>query len=63
MKYSKDIIVEVDEDGFVSAVYCPDETYVVHVLDRIDQKKANTLEIQNYYKALEDEIEDLHNCF
>ena len=28
--------MEVDQDGIVVAVYCPDETYIVDLLDHAD---------------------------
>lgn len=61
----KNIIVELDDDGFVTSVWCPDETYVVNVLDRRDQANNALLEIENYYKSLEEEIEksNMKNCF
>lgn len=58
----KNIIVEI-EHGMVKAVYCPDETYVVNLLDRDDQKSKISSEISKYYRDLEDEIEHLKNCF
>ena len=29
----KRVVVELDEDGVVVSVYCPDETYIVDLLD------------------------------
>ena len=32
----KRVVVELDEDGVVVSVYCPDETYIVDLLDHAD---------------------------
>ena len=58
----KNVIIELDEDGFVVAVYCPDETYVVNVLDRNDWNSCNE-SMDNYYRSLEEEIDNLKNCY
>lgn len=58
----KNVIVEI-EYGMVKAVYCPDETYVVNVLDRDDQDGEINHVMREYYRDLEDEIEHLKNCF
>lgn len=58
----KNIIVEI-EYGMVKAVYCPDKTYVVNVLDRDDQNSEISNEMHKYYSDLEEEIEHLKNCF
>ncbi len=61
---SKNIIVELDEDGFICGVYCPDETYVVNVLDRRHWTDDCDQSMDNYYRSLEEEIEDnLKNCY
>lgn len=70
---SKQIIVELDESGFVSGVYCPDETYVVNVLDYRDWcngRDDNREHVQThlsimdkYYSDLEKEIENLKDCY
>lgn len=57
----KQIIVEVDEDGFVVGVYCPDDTYQVDILDRCYTGQLDDV-MKRYYKALEDEKENLKNC-
>ena len=61
----KNIIVEIDEDGFVSAVYCPDETFVVNVLDHSDWIRLDAEEgcMASYYEDLDNEKENLKNCF
>ena len=55
----KRVIVELDDDGFIVAVYCPDETYVVDILE----STAGWPELADYYAALESEKENLKNCF
>ena len=62
---SKNIIVELDEDGLIAAVHCPDETYIVDVLDhsywvRLDVEEGDMAE---YYEDLEKETENLKNCY
>jgi len=59
---NKNVIIELDENGFVVAVYCPDETYVVNVLDRNDWNGCDE-SMDNYYRSLEEEIDDLKNCY
>lgn len=61
----KNIIVEIDEDGFVTAVYCPDETFVVNVLDHSDWIRLDPEEscMASYYEDLDNEKENLKNCF
>ena len=64
LKMDKNIIVELDESGLVVAVYCPDETYVVNVLDRRDFNDGCDQSMYNYYSSLEEDIEEnLKNCF
>ena len=38
----KHIVVELDEDGYIVGVHCPDDKYCVHVLYREDLKKILT---------------------
>ena len=59
----KNIIVEVDEDGIIQGVWCPDETYVVNVLDYGDWDRNVDESMDNYYNDLEKEIENLKNCY
>ena len=59
----KNIIVEVDEDGIIQGVWCPDETYVVNVLDYADWDRNVDESMDNYYSDLEKEIENLKNCY
>ena len=55
----KNIIVEIDEDGIIQGVWCPDETYVVNVLDYADWDRNVDESMDNYYSDLEKEIENL----
>ena len=59
----KNIIVEIDEDGIIQGVWCPDETYVVNVLDYADWDRNVDESMDNYYSDLEKEIENLKNCY
>jgi hypothetical protein len=45
------------------AVYCPDETYVVNVLDRNEWRDDCDESLDNYYRSLEEEIDNLKNCY
>jgi hypothetical protein len=60
---NKNVIIELDGDGFVVAVYCPDETYVVNVLDRNEWRDDCDESLDNYYRSLEEEIDNLKNCY
>ncbi len=62
------VIVEVDEDGVVVAVYCPDETYVVDLLDHADWNRNSGLSeidmsMDRYYRDVQETTRDLKNCF
>ena len=59
----KNIIVELDENGLVVAVYCPDETYTVDVLDYRDWDSGVDESMDNYYSDLEKETENLKNRY
>lgn len=59
----KHIIIELDDDGFVIGVYCPDKTYIVDLLDRADMKRSNTREVERYYEDVEKSLDNLHNCY
>ena len=59
----KNIIVELDEAGLVVGVHCPDETYVVNLLDYRDWDTGVDESMDNYYSDLEKEVENLKNCF
>lgn len=57
----KNIVIEI-ADGIIQAVYCPDETYMVHVLDNLDRDIPDK-SLQTYYDDLEKEIKNLKNCY
>ena len=59
----KNIIVELDEGGLVVAVYCPDETYTVDVLDYRDWDNGVDDSMNQYYQDLEKETENLKNRY
>lgn len=60
----KHIVVERDEDGFVVAVYCPDETYVVDLLDHAEwNHSSEDKSVDSYYKDVQESTRDLKNCF
>jgi hypothetical protein len=61
----KHIVVELDEDGFVIGVHCPDETYVVHVLDKNAWNNGIGIDksLDNYYKEVEKLIPTLKDCY
>jgi len=65
---SKNIVVEVDQDGFVVAVYCPDETYVVDILDHADWNRDEGMSeldpaMDKYYRDVQNSTKDLKNCY
>jgi hypothetical protein len=58
----KNVVVKV-EDGIVQAVYCPDKTYQVHILD--DDKQVvgfHYQEVAKYYKDVEEICNELVDC-
>ncbi len=59
----KNIIVELDESGLVVGVHCPDETYVVNVLDYRDWETGTCDNMNQYYEDLEKETENLKNMY
>ena len=64
---SKNIVVEVDQ-GFVVAVYCPDETYVVDILDQADWNRDEGMSeldpvMDKYYRYVQNSTKDLKNCY
>lgn len=64
----KHIVVECDEDGWVTNVYCPDETYVVDLLDHRDWNRGEGLahvdeSMDRYYRDIQESTRDLKNCF
>ena len=65
---SKNIVVEVDKDGFVVAVYCPDETYIVDLLDHADWNRDEGMSeldptMDKYYRDVQNSTKDLKNCY
>ena len=59
MNLNKKIVVEV-ESGIVQAVYCPNESYEVHILDYYDINSGD--EVSQYYKDVESICEKLVDC-
>ena len=59
----KKIIVELDESGLIVAVYCPDKTYTVDVLDYRDWDNGVNDSMNQYYQDLEKETENLKNRY
>lgn len=59
MNINKKIVVEV-EDGIVQAVYCPNESYEVHILDHDDANSGE--EVSQYYKDVESYTVKLVDC-
>jgi len=57
----KNIIIKIS-DGIIQAVYCPDETYIVDILDS-DDKNIPDKSLQAYYEDLEKETKNLKNCY
>jgi hypothetical protein len=55
----KNIVIEIS-GGLIQAVYCPDETYSIHILDRDDQNVGD--EVREYYRDVEEEINNLKKC-
>ena len=58
----KHIIVEV-HDGIIQSVYCPDETYVVDILDHDAWDTGVDESLDNYYKDVEKSTENLKDCY
>ena len=59
MNLNKKIVVEV-QNGIVQAVYCPNESYEVHILDYDDINSGD--EVSQYYKDVESICENLVDC-
>lgn len=57
----KNIVIEI-VNGIIQCVYCPDETYIVHVLDHSDRNIPDK-SLQAYYDDVEEEIKNLKNCY
>ena len=58
----KHIVVEI-RDGIIQAIYCPDETYVVDVLDRDGWDTGVDESLDNYYKDVEKSTENLKDLY
>ena len=57
----KNVVVEV-EAGIVQAIYCPDETYNVHILDRDDTEVEHDPSVAQYYQDVEEICNKLVDC-
>ena len=55
----KNVVVEI-EDGIVQAVYCPDWTYDVHILDNDNTEESQ--KVTQYYKDVEEICNQLVDC-
>ena len=53
-------IVVVVEDGLVRAVYCPNESYNVHILDHSDKNEGD--EVSQYCQDVQDFCVNLVDC-
>ena len=58
----KHIVVTI-QDGIIQAVYCPDETYVVDILDYDDWESSVDESMDNYYKDVEKFTENLKDMY
>lgn len=58
----KHIVVKI-QDGIVQAVYCPDETYVVDILDYDNWDKGVDESMDNYYKDVEKFTDNLKDMY
>ena len=58
----KHIVVEI-HDGIIQAVYCPDETYVVDILDHDAWDAGVDESLDNYYKDVEKSTENLKDLY
>lgn len=57
----KNIVIEI-RDGMIQSVYCPDDTYVIHILDH-DDLDIQDASLQAYYNDLQEEVKNLKNCY
>jgi len=48
----KHIVVTI-QNGIIQSVYCPDETYIVDILDYDDWESSVDESMDNYYKDVE----------
>jgi hypothetical protein len=58
---NKNIVVEIS-GGIITAVYCPDGSYIVDILDRDDMNIAVN-EVKEYYQDVEDMTKKMKNCY
>lgn len=58
----KNIVVEIS-GGVVQAVWCPDAEFEVHILDHDDVESEHDPNVQQYYRDVANEIDNLVNCF
>lgn len=63
----KNIVVEI-KDGIVQAVYCPDETYIVNILDHDDWNRDAGYShvdhsLDTYYRDVQNYTKQLKNCY
>ena len=61
VKMDKRIVVELDEFGLVVSVWCPDEDYEVHILDRSDNNRGHP-DVDEYYRDVESLVKELKDC-
>ena len=58
----KHIVVTI-RDGIIQAVYCPNETYVVDILDYDNWDKGVDESMDNYYKDVEKFTDNLKDMY
>ncbi len=58
----KHIVVTI-QDGIIQAVYCPDETYVVDILDYDNWDNGVDESMDNYYKDVEKFVDNLKDMY
>ena len=58
----KHIVVTI-QDGIIQAVYCPDETYIVDILDYDDWESSVDESMDNYYKDVEKFTDNLKDMY
>ena len=58
----KHIVVTI-QDGIIQAVYCPNETYVVDILDYDNWDKGVDESMDNYYKDVEKFTDNLKDMY
>ncbi len=63
MSESDKRIVVTIQDGIIQAVYCPDETYVVDILDYDNWDKGVDESMDNYYKDVEKFVDNLKDMY